>query len=47
LQITAVLHNEGMTVGFAWPMCAIEEDLVEGLIAGIGEYFKGLQENLN
>ncbi|KAH7317463.1 hypothetical protein BKA65DRAFT_571165 [Rhexocercosporidium sp. MPI-PUGE-AT-0058] len=43
LQMTVVLHNEGMTIGFAWPTCAIEEDLVERLIAGIRIYFEALE----
>jgi len=46
LQMTVVLHNEGMTIGFAWPVCAIEGDLVEKLIAGIKTYLEGLEANL-
>ncbi|TID19579.1 hypothetical protein E2P81_ATG06745 [Venturia nashicola] len=44
VQATAVLHDEGITIGFAWPLCAIEENLVEKTIDGIREYFIGLEE---
>jgi hypothetical protein len=43
LQITVVLHNEGMTIGFASPTCAIEEDLVERTIDGIRKYFGAIE----
>jgi hypothetical protein len=39
LQMTVVLHGEGMTIGFAWPRVAIEESLVEETIKGVREYF--------
>lgn len=44
LQMTVVLHNEGMTIGFAWPTCAIEGDLVERTIGGIRAYFGTFEE---
>lgn len=44
LQMTVVLHNEGMTIGFAWPRCAIEEDLVGRTIDGIRAYFGAIEE---
>ncbi|KAF2420722.1 hypothetical protein EJ08DRAFT_683268 [Tothia fuscella] len=44
LQMTVVLHKEGMTIGFAWPRCAIEVDLVEKLIDGVRAYFDALGE---
>lgn len=47
LQITVVLHSEGMTIGFAWPTCAIESDLVEKTIDEIRAYFDSLQEHPN
>ncbi|EPE34452.1 hypothetical protein GLAREA_10146 [Glarea lozoyensis ATCC 20868] len=43
LQITVVLHNEGLTIGFAWPTCAIEKALVEKTIDGIREYFNAIE----
>lgn len=39
LQMTVVLHGEGMTIGFAWPRAAIEEDLVEEVIKEVRGYF--------
>ncbi|KAF2648714.1 hypothetical protein K491DRAFT_722329 [Lophiostoma macrostomum CBS 122681] len=39
LQMTGVMHPEGMTIGFAWPRGAIEEDLVDKTIEGIRNYF--------
>jgi hypothetical protein len=43
LQITVVLHKEGLTIGFAWPTCAIEKALVEKTIDGIREYFNSIE----
>lgn len=43
LQMTVVLHTEGMTIGFAWPRCAIENDLVEKTVAGIRAEFSSIQ----
>ncbi|KAL5443708.1 hypothetical protein PMIN06_008621 [Paraphaeosphaeria minitans] len=42
LQMTVVLHAEGMTIGFAWPRAAIEERLVEETIAGVRGYFDSI-----
>ncbi|KAE9976553.1 nrps [Venturia inaequalis] len=44
LQATVVLHDEGMTIGFAWPVCAVEENLIENTIDGIRAYFVALEE---
>jgi hypothetical protein len=45
LQMTVVLHTEGMTIGIAWPRAAIEEDLVEKTIEGIRGYFVSITEH--
>ncbi|KAF2439238.1 hypothetical protein P171DRAFT_436558 [Karstenula rhodostoma CBS 690.94] len=42
LQMTVVLHGEGMTIGFAWPRGAIGDELVEETIKGVREYFVGI-----
>lgn len=44
LQATVVLHNGGMTIGFAWPICAIENNLMERTIDGIRAYFVAIGE---
>lgn len=45
LQMTVVLHTEGMTIGFAWPRAAIEEGLVDKTIEGIRDYFGSIIEH--
>jgi hypothetical protein len=42
LQMTVVLHGEGMTIGFAWPRAAIEENMVRETMKGVREYFVSL-----
>jgi hypothetical protein len=45
LQMTVVLHTEGMTIGFAWPRAAIEEGLVNKTIEGTRDYFVSITEH--
>lgn len=45
LQMTVVLHAEGMTIGFAWPRAAVDECLVEKTIDGVRDYFVSITEN--
>lgn len=45
LQMTVILHTEGMTIGFAWPRAAIEEGLVDMTIEGIRDYFVSITEH--
>jgi hypothetical protein len=40
--MTVVLHGEGMTIGFAWPRAAIEENMVRETMKGVREYFVSL-----
>lgn len=46
LQMTVVHHTEGMTIGFAWPCCAIERHLAEKVIDGVRAEFAALKEIL-
>lgn len=39
LQMTVVLHTEGMTIGFAWPKAAIDQALLDKTIDGVRDYF--------
>ncbi|KAK7192406.1 hypothetical protein PSPO01_01978 [Paraphaeosphaeria sporulosa] len=42
LQMTVVLHADGMTIGFAWPRAAIEAGLVEEVVASVRGYFHSI-----
>lgn len=43
LQMTVILHTEGMTIGFAFPEAAIDEGVVRKTIDGVADYFASLQ----
>lgn len=43
LQMTVILHTEGMTIGFAWPKAAIDQDVVRKTVDAVGEYFAQLE----
>lgn len=45
LQMTVILHTEGMTIGFAWPRAAVEEGFVDKTIEGIRDYFVSITEH--